>query len=109
MLVESLKEVPITRGTFPAKLFEYMAAGRPIVFGSREGEAIRELNSAGGALSFGPDEPERLSDLIMKLKSRQIDGDQLGNKYREHAVQFHRREVWAARYQSLLDDLLQSK
>jgi glycosyltransferase involved in cell wall biosynthesis len=109
VLVESLKEVPITRGTFPAKLFEYMASGRPIVFGSREGEAIRELNSAGGALSFGPDEPERLSELIMKLKNRQIDGDGLGIKYREHAVQFHRREVWAARYQSMLDELLQAK
>lgn len=109
VLVESLKEVPITRGTFPAKLFEYMASGRPIVFGSREGEAIRELNTAGGALSFGPDEPERLSDLILQLKNRTIDGETLGTKYREHAVQFHRREVWAARYQELLDGLLQSK
>ena len=109
VLVESLKEVPITRGTFPAKLFEYMAAGRPIVFGSREGESIRELDAAGGALSFGPDEPERLSDLILKLKNHQIDGEELGNKYRAHAVQFHRREVWAARYQSMLDELLQSK
>lgn len=98
VLVESLKEVPITKGTFPCKLFEYMASGRPIIFGSREGEAIRELELAGGALMYPPDQPEVLSELILKLKNGQIDGERLGRQYRQHVTRHHMREQWAARY-----------
>ncbi len=98
VLIESLKDVPVTQGTFPAKLYEYMASGRPIVFGSRDGEAIRELRKAGGALSFPADDPGRLSELILQLKSGQIDGEHLGQKYMDHAAEHHRRELWADKY-----------
>ena len=98
VLVESLKEVPITQGTFPCKLFEYMASGRPIIFGSRGGEAVRELEKAGGALWFPTDEPEKLSEIILKLKTGQIDGNRLGESYYVHVDRYHRREAWADRY-----------
>jgi len=103
ILIASLKEVsrnnPVTKGTFPAKLYEYMASGRPIVFGARDtSESIRELEKAGGALSFQTEDPERLCDLILKLRSGKINGNSLGQKYREHAARFYRREDWAERY-----------
>jgi len=103
VLVESLKEVrttnPVTKGTFPAKLYEYMASGRPIVFGAlQSGEPVRELEKAGGALSFRTDDPDRLAELILELKTGRINGESLGQKYREHAARFHRREDWAERY-----------
>ena len=104
VLVESLREVPITQGTFPAKLFEYMASGRPILFGARDGEAIRELKAAGGVLSFANDDVEKLCDLILKVKNRTIDGDALGKQYHQHAERFHRRERWAGEYLSFLVD-----
>ena len=78
---ESLKEVPITKGTFPCKLFEYMASGRPIVFGSRDGEAVNELEKAGGALAFPPMSRKNCASLILKLKSGQIDGERSGGSY----------------------------
>lgn len=109
VLVESLREVPVTKGTFPAKLYEYMASGRPIVFGSREGEAIRELEKAGGALAFPTDDPNRLGELILQLKSGQIDGEQLGKQYHQHAVKHHRREIWASKYLDLLEELHEAR
>ncbi len=102
VLIESLKDVPVTKGTFPAKLFEYMASGRPILFGSNRGEAIRELETAGGALSFSSDNVDRLCDLILKLKSGEIDGEQLGQCYHRHAITYHQRERWASEYLSFL-------
>lgn len=105
VLVESLKEVPITKGTFPCKLFEYMASGRPIIFGSRGGEAVTELERAGGALWFPTDQPERLSDLILKLKQGQIDGTALGESYYSHVDRYHRREMWGDRYLSVIRSL----
>ncbi|MBU8933944.1 MAG: glycosyltransferase family 4 protein [candidate division Zixibacteria bacterium] len=103
VLVESLKEVPITRGTFPAKLFEYMASGRPIIFGSRGGEAVSELEKAGGALWFPADQPDKLSELILKLKQGRIDGARLGRQYHDHVAKYHVRERWAHRYYELID------
>jgi len=105
VLVESLKEVPITQGTFPCKLFEYMASGRPIIFGSRGGEAVTELERAGGALWFPADQPERLSELILQLKTGQIDGKRLGDQYHQHIDRNHRRELWADRYLDVIKEL----
>lgn len=98
VLIESLQDVPITKGTFPAKLFEYMASGRPIVFGSNKGEAITELENAGGALAFSVNDVTKLCDLILKLKQGQIDGERLGILYKDHALKHHPRERWAQRY-----------
>ncbi len=105
VLVESLREVPITKGTFPCKLFEYMASGRPIVFGARDGEALRELEMAGGALCFPTDDPERLAEIIRKLKTGEIDGRELGRKYHEHALRHHRRDLWAQRYLQIIEQV----
>ncbi len=103
VLIETLKEVPITKGTFPCKLFEYMASGRPILFGSQGGEAVRELELAGGALSYRSDDVSHLCELILELKSGEIDGSSLGEKYQNHAAEFHPRDRWAAYYLSQLE------
>jgi len=105
VLVESVKEVPIAKGTFPSKLFEYMASGRPIIFGSRDGEAVRELEKAGGALWFPTNDPEKLCDLIVKLRSGEIDGNKLGRQYHQHTLRHHRREQWADKYLSLIKEI----
>ena len=102
VLIESIREVPITRGTFPAKLFEYMASGRPIIYGSHDSEALRELDKAGGALSFRTDEPERLYDHIERLRLNPDFGEDLGRKYQEHALKYHHRERWAREYLDFL-------
>ncbi len=110
ILIESLKEVkadnPVTKGTYPAKLYEYMAAGRPIVFGAREtSEPVRELEKAGGALSFRANDTNRLCELILDVKTGKIDGDRLGEGYREYAARNHRREDWAERYLDFLKSI----
>jgi colanic acid biosynthesis glycosyl transferase WcaI len=102
VLVHSMKEVPLTRVALPSKLFEYMASGKPIIYGSSGGEAIEELERAGGALSFPAEDPETLADLILKLKTGQIDGHRLGRSYYDHVARYHRREVWAERYLTLI-------
>ncbi|MFZ5980748.1 MAG: glycosyltransferase family 4 protein [Candidatus Zixiibacteriota bacterium] len=105
VLLESLKEVPVAKMAFPSKMYEYMASGRPIVFGARQGEALKELELAGGALSYPSDSPEKLADLILKLRSRQIDGDSLGRKYNRHVAEHHTREKWARKYLDFIEEI----
>ncbi|MEW6411107.1 MAG: glycosyltransferase family 4 protein [Candidatus Zixiibacteriota bacterium] len=105
VLVHSMKDVPVTKGSLPSKLFEYMASGKPIIYGSSGGEAVSELELAGGALSFQADDADRLTQLIMALKTGEIDGVALGQKYHEHVTRNHCREKWAERYLSFLDSI----
>jgi len=102
VLIESLKEVPITTGTLPCKLFEYMASGRPILLGSHGGEAVRELEKAGGALTFSARDPEQLAAVIRALYHKEIDGEGLGKKYHEYVKRYHTREIWAQKYLDLI-------
>jgi glycosyltransferase involved in cell wall biosynthesis len=105
VLVESLKEVPVAKLAMPSKLYEYMASGRPVIFGSRQGEAIRELELAGGALTYPSDSPEALAEIIAKLRHGDIDGKALGDRYHEHITRHHMREQWAERYLSVIENL----
>ncbi len=105
VLLECLKEVSVAKMAFPSKMFEYMASGRPVVFGSRQGEAIDELRLAGGALTYPSDSPEELRDLILKLKDGSIDRVELGGQYRDHIVAHHQRETWAQQYLTFLEHI----
>ncbi len=105
VLVDCLKEVSVARLAFPSKMFEYMASGRPIIFGSHYGEAIEELKIAGGALTYSSDSSGQLSDLIMQLKNGSIDGEKLGRDYHKHIKQYHRREIWAEQYFNIISNI----
>jgi glycosyltransferase involved in cell wall biosynthesis len=102
VLVECLKEVPVAEVALPTKIFEYMAAGRPIIFGAPEGETSRFLNRAGGALIFSPKRPEQLAGIIRSLYSKSIDGTAIGQRYHDYVSLRHTREKWAHRYLRLL-------
>ncbi len=105
VLLECLKEVGVAKMAFPSKMFEYMASGRPIVFGSRQGEAIDELKIAGGALTYPSDSPDALSKLIIKLRDSREECEKLGKQYRDHIVENHQRESWARQYLAFLKDI----
>ncbi|PKK83943.1 MAG: hypothetical protein CVT49_05825 [candidate division Zixibacteria bacterium HGW-Zixibacteria-1] len=105
VLVECLKEVPVAKVALPTKIFEYMAAGRPIAFGSFEGETTKLLEKAGGALTFSPRNPEQLAAIIRSLYKKEIDGDELGRKYHDYVSNFHSRDKWADRYMQLLETI----
>jgi glycosyltransferase involved in cell wall biosynthesis len=102
VLVECLKEVPVARVALPTKIFEYMAAGKPIVFGPTDGETSQLLQSAGGALTYSTNNPQQLANIIEALYKNKIDGVELGKKYHEFVSQNHAREIWAQRYLNLI-------
>ncbi len=108
VLVASLHDVPVSAMALPSKLFEYMASGRPILFGSRSGEAVAELEQAGGALKFSTDSPDQLSDLILNLRDGKIDGRKLGQSYYDHVQRNHHREKWASEYLSFIQSSVDS-
>ncbi len=104
----TLKPSETFKAVLPSKMFEAMAARKPIVL-AVEGEARRLLERSGGGLSVPPGDPERLADAIATLardpERRQALGAAGGAFVRR---EFDRAE-WADRYLEILKNLTGSR
>jgi glycosyltransferase involved in cell wall biosynthesis len=99
-----LRDVPLFSTFIPSKIFEYLAAGRPVI-GSVRGEAGEILREAG-AVVVEPEQARALADAISGLigdERRRADMSMAGREY--VLKNFDRRHL-AARYEDLLVDIV---
>lgn len=100
------RKAQVLKGFLPAKLFEIMSCGRPILLGI-DGEA-RQIaeQEAGAALFVEPENPTALVTAIMDLKEHPEFAEPLGKRGRRFAeVNFDRDQLVAeveARIETLL-------
>ncbi|MEO6237451.1 MAG: glycosyltransferase family 4 protein [Vicinamibacterales bacterium] len=82
--------------TSPLKLFEYMAAGKPIV--ASDLPSLREvLRDGGNALLVEPGNPQALTAAIVRIK----DDPALGDRLARQALQDVREFTWVRRAERL--------
>jgi glycosyltransferase involved in cell wall biosynthesis len=96
-----LRDVPIFETFVPSKLFEVLAAGRPVI-GAVRGEAREILERSGGALVVEPERGDQLAEAIDRLRRDPALGDELARRGREFAEQHYDRDALARRYLDLL-------
>jgi glycosyltransferase involved in cell wall biosynthesis len=99
-----LRDVPLFEAFVPSKMFEVLAAGRPVI-GAVRGEARRILERSGGALLVEPEDGAGIAGAVAALRA---DGDlraRLGQRGRAFAVQHYDRDRLAARYLDLLHEV----
>lgn len=91
------KDADIARWTSPLKLFEYMAAGLPIV--SSDLPVLRDvLKPEVNALLCEPDQPKQWCEQLKRLW-RHPAAEQLGRRARQD---FETRYSWRARARGIL-------
>jgi glycosyltransferase involved in cell wall biosynthesis len=81
-----LRKGDLFRETLPAKMFEAMAAGIPIVL-SADGEARLLAKEAGAAICVEPENPEALAQAISDLYQSPALARELGLNGRRYAMQ----------------------
>jgi glycosyltransferase involved in cell wall biosynthesis len=96
-----LRDIPIFETFVPSKLFEVLAAGRPVI-GAVRGEARNILTRSGGALVVDPERGDQLAEAIERLRHDAGLRDDLGRSGRAFAEQHYDRDALAARYLDLL-------
>ena len=97
----TLRDIPMFRTTYPNKVFDYLAAGRPIILGI-DG-VIREVVEAAGAGVFvPPGNDERLAEAVLALQADTGKSRAMGRAGREHVVRHFNREDQAREFASLL-------
>ena len=96
-----LRDVPLFSAFIPSKMFEYLAARRPVV-GALAGEAAQILREAG-ALVVPPADSGALSDSIKTLAADPQRRQAMGQQGRFYVERYFDRETLARQYRKLLD------
>ena len=100
-----LRDIPLFRGARPCKMFEPMAAGKPLV-ASIMGEAEQMIRESEAGIIVPPESPEPLADAIEQLFHDRELGRRLGAGGRRYVVEHLDREHVVDRFEELARELL---
>jgi len=100
-----LRDVPLFETFVPSKLFEVLAAGRPIV-GAVRGEARQILLRSGGGLAVEPEDGAAIAAAVARLRADPALRTSLGASGRAFVEQHYDRDVLARRYLDLLGEVV---
>ncbi len=103
-----LKKSNLFERNIPSKLYEIMAAERPILLGAK-GESQRLVREAEAGESFEPENVESLVERIERLFGDRSRSSMLGKQGRQYVAQNNRRETLAGKYSELLLTLCKCK
>jgi glycosyltransferase involved in cell wall biosynthesis len=103
-----LRDVPIFATFVPSKLFELLAAGRPIV-GAVRGEARAILERSGAALVTDPEDGTGVAAAVRRLAADPRLRAELGRRGRAFAEAHYDRDALAERYLRLLRDVARGR
>lgn len=103
--VATLRNLKMFRTTYPNKVFDYMAAGRPTLLGI-DGVIRDVIEAAQGGLFVTPGDDAELADKIRWLKQNPEQARQMGLNARRHVVRHFHRADQAAAFESLLRELV---
>ena len=96
-----LRDVPLFSSFIPSKMFEYLAAGKPVV-GAVAGEAAQILREAGACV-VPPGDSDALAAAIRTLAADPVRREAMGRQGRCYVERYFDRGSLARLYRKLLD------
>lgn len=96
-----LRKSDLFKTVLPSKMFEAMAAGRPIILGV-EGEARAVLERSGAGVAIPPGDGEALAAAISALSQDPARRQAMGQAGRAFVAEAFNRQGWAKRYETWL-------
>jgi glycosyltransferase involved in cell wall biosynthesis len=101
-----LRNIPLFRTFIPSKMFEIMAAGKPIV-ASLEGEAAGILKESGAARITPPENAEAIAQAIVELKNSPEARRAMAENGRRFVERHYDRSRLARRYRELMQTVIE--
>lgn len=97
----TLQNIPMFRTTYPNKVFDYMAAGRPTILGI-DGVIRQVLDAAEGGIFVQPSDPTELVSAVRELHGNRQLAYEMGRSARQYVVENFNRHVHAQKFVKLL-------
>mgnify|MGYP000227014447 CR=1 FL=1 len=99
--VAILKPLDEYKTTYPNKVFDYMAAGRPVIL-AIDGVIRKVVEAAGCGLFCQPGNPQALAEAVLNLAANRDAALQMGLAGRAYLEQHFSRQVMAEKLEKLL-------
>lgn len=102
-----LKDSPLFQTVLPSKLFEALAAGRPVILGVA-GEAQRVLNESQAGIAIRPEDAAALAAGVRELGADPARRARMGAAGRSYVAREFDRATWAKTFLSMLQGIRHS-
>ena len=103
-----LKPVEMYKTVYPNKVFDYMAAGKPVIL-AIEGVIREVLERAGAGIPIPPGDAEALGEAILTLANDRLAGKAMGLRGRKFVEDHFDRAVLAEKMLATMMGLMQAK
>lgn len=103
--VVTLQDIPMFRTTYPNKVFDYMAAGRPTIL-AIDGVIRQVVEAANGGIFVPPGDDLRLAEAIRRLYASPSETQTMGHAARAYVVEHFNRQHQARSFAALLQRLI---
>jgi glycosyltransferase involved in cell wall biosynthesis len=100
----TLKDIPMFRTTYPNKVFDYMAAGKPTVL-AIDGVIRSVIEESEGGIFVPPGNPDALAATLLAMSRNPAAGVQMGRNARAYVVRHFNRHDQALQFVALLERL----
>ena len=104
ILIVNLRGESAFDHALPSKLFEYMAAKKPILFGGN-GPGADVVREANAGIVVPPDNPDAMAEALRTLVLNPEKALEYGRDGYHHVVKYYRREVILERVTTFFDSL----
>jgi glycosyltransferase involved in cell wall biosynthesis len=99
-----LKPISLYKTTFPNKVFDYMAAGRPVIL-AIDGVIREVVREAGAGIPVGPGNPQAMAEAIQNLAAREDRGRSFGAAGRSYIEEHYHRADLAEKLALLVEEM----
>ena len=103
--IATLQDIPMFRTTYPNKVFDYMAAGRPTIL-AIDGVIREVIEESGGGLFVPPGEEAALADAAVQLRDNRDRSRAMGVAARRYVTEKFDRGFHATRLVELLEQIV---
>jgi glycosyltransferase involved in cell wall biosynthesis len=100
-----LKKCDTFKTVYPNKVFDYMAADKPIIIGI-DGVARELVENAGAGIFAEPENPQSFVDAVKQFKDDQKKQLEFGKKGREFVVENFSRERLSEKYIKIVEKVI---
>jgi glycosyltransferase involved in cell wall biosynthesis len=96
-----LRDIPMFTTTYPNKVFDYMASGRPVIV-AIDGVIRKVVEDASAGIFVPPGSPDRLAAAIVSLADHRQQAEIMGRNARHYVVKHFNRNEHASQLADLL-------
>jgi glycosyltransferase involved in cell wall biosynthesis len=100
-----LKPIPLYATVFPNKVFDYMAAGRPVVL-AIDGVIREVVESANAGIPVAPGDPSALANAITTLANQPQLGVEMGKRGNLYIREHFDRQIQGEKFSQIIKNLV---